>query len=105
MTFKSKVWFRQNNGKKGGRPRQDSQIYINIPKIKWVNLTSNQYKSLIKRYGGEIVDKAIVLLDNWLDSGSSNAIKYLGKNNYGHFRSDGWVINEAQRAGLKLSKT
>ena len=91
----TKKWFYENNGKKGGRPKQDSQIYIQIPKIKLVNLTSNQYQMLINRYGKNIITKAISLLDEWLRSGSPSASKYIGKNNYAHFRSDGWVINEA----------
>lgn len=95
MTFKSKKWFRKSNGKKGGRPKQDSQIYITLPEIEFVNLTSNQYKILVNKYGCEVLKKAILVLDNWLGSGSPTAIKYIGKNNYAHFRSDGWVINEA----------
>jgi len=98
MSFKSKQWFHKHNGSKGGRPRQDSGIYIKIPKIKFVNLTSQQYENLINRYGQSILLKAIVILDNWLKSGSPNATKFIGKNNYSHFRSDGWVINEAKRS-------
>lgn len=96
MTFKGKN-FRTNNGQKGGRPKQDSQIYIKIPEINLVNLTSNQYETLLKKYGDEILKNAINILEEWLKSGSSYAVKYIGKNNYAHFRSDGWVINEAKR--------
>ena len=97
MTFKSKKWFRKNNGNKGGRPKQDSQIYIKIPEAKMVNLTTNQYEMLKEKFGFKVMQNAIKILDEWLMSGSPYAIKYLGKNNYAHFRSDGWVINEAIR--------
>lgn len=96
MTFKSKKWFHKNNGRRGGRPKQDSEIYIKIPEIELVNLTSDQYKKLIKRFGNEVLKIALEILDKWLISGSPNALKYIGKNNYAHFRSDGWVINEAK---------
>ena len=95
MTFKSKNWFYKNNGQKGGRPKQDSKIYITIPNIKFVMLTQQQYDKLCEHYGCEILKKAISILDNWFLSGSPKAEKYLGRNNYAHFRSDGWVINEA----------
>jgi hypothetical protein len=91
MTFKN---FHKNNGSKGGRPKQDSKIYVEIPEIKFVNLTPKQYDALERRYGHNILLKALLVLDNWLGSGSPKALKYLGKNNYAHFRSDGWVINE-----------
>ena len=101
MTFKNKNWFYKNNGQMGGRPKQDSQVYINIPKIKFVNLTSNQYDTLEKRYGHDILQKALLVLDDWLGSGSPVALKYLGRNNYAHFRSDGWVINEVTRGNIR----
>ena len=97
MTFKSKKRFRKDNGKKGGRPRQDSKIYITIPEIQFVNLTQKQYETLIKRYGRKVLKKALFILDNWIGSGSHYADKYVGKNNYAHVRSDGWVLNETYR--------
>ena len=96
MTFKSKKWFHKNNGLKGGRPKQDSEIYIKIPEIKLVNLTSNQYEKLVKKFGDAVLKTALKILDMWLISGSPCALKHIGKNNYAHFRSDGWVINEAK---------
>ncbi len=85
------------NGKKGGRPRQDSRIYIELPDIELVILTPSQYGSLIERYGYDLLRKALIILDNWLKS-SEKAKKYVGKNNYAHFRSDGWLLNEALRS-------
>ena len=87
----------QTNGKKGGRPKQDSGICLEIPGINLVILTPSQYDSLLEKYGYHLLDRALLILDEWLQSGGSAAKKYVGKNNYAHFRSDGWVINEAIR--------
>lgn len=84
------------NGKKGGRPKQDSKIRIEIPEIELVILTPSQYGSLLEKYGYDLLRRALFTLDKWLQSGSKNAVKYVGKNNYAHFRSDGWVINSAK---------
>ena len=85
------------NGKKGGRPKQNSEIRIEIPDIDLVILTPTQYGSLLEKYGYELLRKALIILDEWLKSGSKYAERYRGKNNYAHFRSDGWVVNEAKR--------
>ena len=71
------------NGKKGGRPKYDSEVKISLPDIDFVILTPTQYGSLI------------LILEEWLKS-SPEGEKYRGKNNYAHFRSDGWVINSAK---------
>lgn len=86
-----------NNGKKGGRPKQDSEIRIELPDIKLVILTPNQYGSLLEKYGYDLLRKSLLILDKWLQSGSKTAEKYVGRNNYAHFRADGWVLNEALR--------
>ena len=85
------------NGKKGGRPKQDSKIRIELPDIDLVILTPTQYGSLLEKYGYDLLRKSLLILDEWLLRGGKNAQKYIGKNNYAHFRSDGWVINEARR--------
>ena len=85
------------NGQKGGRPKQDSRIRIELPDVDLVILTPTQYGSLLEKYGYELLKKALLILDEWLLSGSKSSKKYIGKNNYAHFRSDGWVINEAKR--------
>ena len=95
MILKDKKIVSQNNGKKGGRPKQDSKIRIELPEIELVILTPNQYSSLIEKYGYELIRKALEILDKWLKRGSKDSKKYRGKNNYAHFRSDGWVINTA----------
>lgn len=83
------------NGKKGGRPKYDISIRVSIPNIDLVILTPNQYSSLLEKYGYELLYKALKILENWLKS-SPEGEKYKGKNNYAHFRSDGWVINTAK---------
>lgn len=95
MNKKSRKKICKINGKKGGRPKQDSTIRIELPEIDLVILTPAQYGSLIEKYGYSLLKKALIILDNWLKSGSKSANKYIGKNNYAHFRKDGWVINEA----------
>ena len=94
---RSKKKASRDNGKKGGRPCQDSTIYIELPEINLVILTQTQYNSLIKRYGDKLIQKALLILDNWLKKGGHASAKYVGKNNYAHFRSDGWLLNEAKK--------
>lgn len=83
------------NGKLGGRPIYDLQNKMNIPDIELVILTPNQYGSLVEKYGYELFQRALIILENWLRN-SPKGEKYRGKNNYAHFRSDGWVINSAK---------
>lgn len=87
----------RKNGQKGGRPKQDSNIRIELPDINLVILTPNQYSSLLEKYGYELLRKALFILEEWLSRGSKDSRRYVGKNNYAHFRSDGWVVNEAKR--------
>ena len=96
MIIKNRKLISKYNGKKGGRPKQDSKIRIELPDIDLVILTPTQYNSLIEKYGYKLLRKALFILDEWFKAGSPSANKYIGKNNYAHFRSDGWVINEAK---------
>jgi len=97
MTTRDRKLICKLNGQKGGRPKQDSRIRIELPDIDLVILTPTQYGSLLEKYGYKILRKALLILDKWLSSGGKNSKKYVGRNNYAHFRSDGWVINEAKR--------
>ncbi len=83
------------NGRKGGRPKYDTNIKASIPDIKLVILTPAQYGSLVEKYGYKLLKKALSILEFWLET-SPKGEKYRGKNNYAHFRSDGWVINMAK---------
>ena len=47
-------------------------------------------------------NKAIDILDGWLERNTPNAKKYTGKNHKGFFRIDCWVVTEAKKA---LGKT
>ena len=98
MTFKTKKEYYKTNGKKGGRPKQDSDIHKTLPGYELVILTPTQYDSLIEKYGYKLLHKALEIFNNWLIHGGKLSEQYLGKNNYAHFRSDGWVINEARRS-------
>ena len=96
MEIKDRKLICKLNGQKGGRPKQDSRISIELPDVDLVILTPTQYGSLLEKYGYELLRKSLRILDEWLKSGSKSASKYVGKNNYAHFRSDGWVVNEAR---------
>ncbi len=85
----------KRNGKKGGRPVADINLQMEIPDFNIVVLTPNQYYTLVVKYGNPLLKKALSILQNWLIS-SPEGEKYRGKNNYAHFRSDGWVINAAK---------
>ena len=89
-----KSYTSKKNGKKGGRPKA-SRIKFEIPNIELVILTPSQYLSLVEKYGFELLRRALEILENWLKT-SPYGSKYRGKNNYAHFRSDGWVINTAR---------
>ena len=97
MSIKKRSIISQKNGQKGGRPVQDSTIHIELEDCSLVILTPTQYGSLLEKYGYTLIKKAIKILDNWLLYGGKASRKYVGKNNYAHFRSDGWVLNEAKR--------
>lgn len=88
----------RKNGEKGGRPKGNTYIstFI-IPEFSTVILTEHQYDTLLKRYGKHLLKKALSIFENWLLT-SRTGSKYAGKNNYAHFRADGWVINEAKLA-------
>ena len=98
MTFIPKKAFYKNNGQKGGRPKQDSKIHMELPNACLVILTPAQYGCLLEKYGYELLQKALSILDMWLRRGGRQSAKYVGRNNYAHFRSDGWVINEAKKS-------
>lgn len=98
MTFVSKNSFHKTNGQKGGRPKQDSKNIIELPDIKWVILTPQQHESLLKKYGYELLQTALFILDNWLKTRKPSQ---QNKNHYAQFRSDGWLINEAKRTKHK----
>lgn len=90
------------NGEKGGRPKGNTYIssFI-IPEFNTVILTQAQYDTLLNRYGTALLNTALSIFQQWLLT-SPNSSRYKGKNNYAHFRSDGWVINEAKSATQQI---
>ena len=91
-----KRFYRVKNGKKGGRPSSEECLNsFYLPEFSTIILTETQYNTLLEKYGTELLKKALKILEDWLCS-SPLAEKHKGKNNYAHFRSDGWVINMAR---------
>lgn len=90
------------NGKKGGRPIGNIDAKIDLPDIELIILTPTQYGTLLEKYGYSLVNVALKILENWLKT-SPQGEKYRGKNNYAHFRSDGWLINTAKQ-GIAQTK-
>ena len=96
MIIRNRKLICKYNGQKGGRPKNDSGIRIEIPDINLVILTPTQYGSLLEKYGYELLRRALFVLEEWLNRGGKYSEKYLGKNHYAYFRKDGWVINAAK---------
>jgi hypothetical protein len=86
------------NGVKGGRPNDNDAPRIDIKDVEYVNLTEPQYKRACEKFGENIVNKAISCLESWLALKGRTQEQYLGKNHYGFFKSDNWVIKKAQAA-------
>lgn len=89
------------NGQKGGRPKYQSDFRFEIPEAELVVLTPVQYCLLIEKYGYDLFYCAVKILQKWFKTGGSHAGKYIGKNNYAHFRADGWLINTAKKEFIK----
>lgn len=85
------------NGKKGGRPTYEKVKNMTFKDVELIILTPNQYGTLLEKYGYKLLMQALMILENWFRT-SPEGEKYIGKNNYAHFRSDGWVINEAKHS-------
>lgn len=93
------------NGEKGGRPAKPViQDRLLRNDIDFVNLEKSDYEKLINKFDKSIIDTGIQILDNWLAKGSKTAKEYIGKNHYGFFRRDSWVVNEAKKK-LEKEKT
>ena len=90
----------QTNGKKGGRPRKPKEPTDDSPKkeldgVEFVTITENQFETVKVKYGEDVVLRTIQILDDWMAKGSKSARQYIGKNNYGFFRSDSWALQKA----------
>ena len=63
MKVMNKKYINKINGQKGGRPKQDPKIRIELPDIDLVILTPSQYGSLLEKYGYELLRKALFILE------------------------------------------
>lgn len=88
---------RYKNGCKGGRPKDDDSPRKDFGEYNTVILTETQWEKIVAKYGEELAMQMVITLDNWLAIGGQNAKQYVGKNNYGHFRKDYWVYQEAKK--------
>lgn len=87
----------KNNFSLKGRKKVSIQESIKLPNAESVNLTQYQYEKLIKKFGRTFTENAIGILNEWLRQKTKQSEKYLNKNNYGHFRSDSWVITQTAK--------
>ena len=65
--------------------------YLKFPEYTNVNLTQEQYNTLLTKHSETEVMKAVEILDSWLMKGSKKAREYIGRAHYGHFRADSWL--------------
>lgn len=79
------------------RSRKSKTDYKKFPEFELVNLTEEQYITLVKKYSEKQVLTAVEILNGWLLQGSKKAREYIGRPHYGHFRADSWLwgrVNE-----------
>ncbi len=100
---------KRKNGEKGGRPAKPIvQNPIKKADIEYVNLEKTDYEKLTAKFGTEMIDTGIVILDNWLatiKAGNPAPKKYMNKNHYSLFRRDGWVLRGASKELERNNKT
>lgn len=85
------------NGCKGGRPKDEDSPRKIFEDYETVILTESQWEKIVAKRGEELALAMVKILDNWLSLNGTTAKQYVGKNNYGHFKGDGWVLNEAKK--------
>ena len=86
---------RANNGRNGGRPKVENQPRKNFEKYDYVNITEEQFKKIVDKYGLDTTMRIIELLDDWFAKDGKTVQQYLGKNHYAHFRKDNWAVQKA----------
>lgn len=91
----------RNKRAAAGAAKNDEE-FMKLADAKNVNLTEEDYNKFCDKLGEDVVNKAIDILDGWLERNTPNAKKYTGKNHKGFFRIDCWVVTEAKKA---LGKT
>lgn len=85
------------NGCKGGRPKDEDSPKKDFGEDCLVTLTENQWERIVAKRGEKLAIKMVEVLDDWLSIGGTNAKQYIGRNNYGHFKSDSWVLQTAKK--------
>lgn len=89
------------NKKHLGRKKISIDKNFEIIDCPLVNLTAIQYERLINKFGKLFVSKALEILNNWLKSGSREALRKINKNNYWYFREDSWLVYQTKKT-LKI---
>ena len=92
------------NRKRRGRKKISIKKSIKITNAPYVNLTEEQIAKLNYKYGTLFIKKAIEILNNWLKENTKESKKYINKNNYGHFRSDSWLIYQTNMYFFELAQ-
>lgn len=92
------------NRKRRGRKKISIKKSIKITNAPYVNLTEEQIAKLNYKYGTLFIKKAIEILNNWLQENTKESKKYINKNNYGHFRSDSWLIYQTNMYFFELAQ-
>jgi hypothetical protein len=80
------------NKRREAAKNTDKAEDIKIDGIEFVRLTEKQFKKLVELHGEDVILAAIKILDDWLAKNGQAQKGYIGRNNYGHFRKDGWVL-------------
>ncbi len=85
------------NRERRGRKKIPIKKSLKLTNAPYVNLTEEQIAKLNYKYGTLFIKKAIEILNDWLQKNTKESKKYLNKNNYGHFRSDSWLIYQTNK--------
>lgn len=93
------------NKRRESAKRTDDTDDIKLDGIKLTKLTKKQYQNLVEKHGEERTLEAIKYFDKWLCLKGSSQKGYIGKNNYGHFRSDSWPWTGADEVLAKKNKS
>ena len=103
MEKKDRALISRINGKKGGRPKQDSTIRIELPEIDLVILTPTQYGSLLEKYGYELLIKSLKILPFQPQEGHQREISasMLEKELLFCFLKRQWGLNEGRESTIQ----
>lgn len=80
------------NKRREAAKQVDKTNDIKLDGVEIVRLTEKQYKKIVESYGEDVALEAVKVLDKWLAKRGEKQKGYIGRNNYGHFRSDSWVF-------------